>query len=86
MAEIHILQLGKVDWNNIYKIPTGVNLEYADHFVETPKMPYDLLFLDRMPMEEEIKPLYQATKTYTVFFTDKAFEENKSIEGLTRSL
>lgn len=84
MAEIHILQLGKVDWNQIYKIPTGVHLEYADCFVETPKMPYDLLFLERLPMEEEIKPLYQAAKTYTVFFTDKIFEDNKSIEGLTR--
>lgn len=70
MEEIRILQLGKEDWNHKYKLPSGICLDCTAHFTEQPKKPYDLFFLDRMPLEDEIPRLYQSVKAYTLFLTE----------------
>lgn len=77
MEEIHILLLGKVDWNNVYIFPEKVFLDYVESFIELPKRQYDIFFLDRTPTEEEIKILYQAVKAYTFFVTENVkIDEN----------
>lgn len=74
MEEIRILQLGKEDWNRIYELPSWIHLDYQESFCEPPEKPYDLFFLDRLPLEEEIEPLYQAVKAYTLFVTERAWD------------
>lgn len=69
MEEIRVLQLGKENWNSIYTLPQWVNLEYVECFEVVPKKFYDLVFFDRTPYEEELEPLYQAIKAYTLFIT-----------------
>lgn len=69
MEQIHILQLGKEDWNNIYTLPPNVSLEYMEKFEKVPDKQYDLFFLDRTPLEDEVPLLYQAVKAYTLFIT-----------------
>lgn len=106
MEEIHILQLGKENWNDIYTLPEWVQLDYVECFgkpedeadesgdggagkkseeltkpgkSKKPKKSqkqYDMFFLDRTPLEEEIEPLYQTIKAYTLFIT-----KNVEIEG-----
>lgn len=80
MEKIRILQLGKEDWNKIYELPPGIHLDCVGQFTKLPEKPYDLFFLDRIPREEEIDPLYQAVKAYTLFITEKAFSDNDSFE------
>lgn len=70
MDEIRILQLGEEDWGGIYTLPDGVLLEYTEVFQEIPRKPYDMFFLDRNPLEEEIDLLFQAAKAYTLFVTE----------------
>lgn len=74
MAEIRILQLGEEDWNDIYELPSGIHLDYRESFCEPPEKPYDLFFLDRLPLEEEIEPLYKSVKAYTLFVTERAWD------------
>ncbi|MCI8712118.1 MAG: accessory Sec system protein Asp2 [Ruminococcus sp.] len=86
MEEIRILQLGKKNWNNVYTLPGWVHLDHVEFFgrvedgeEKKPKKstkPYDMFFFDRTPLEEEIEPLYQAIKAYTLFIT-----KNVEIEG-----
>ena len=54
MEEIRILQLGEEDWNRIYELPSWIHLDYQESFCEPPCKPYDMFFLDRPPLEEEI--------------------------------
>ena len=84
MDEIHILQLGEEDWNGVYDLPEGVFWDYIDNFKKAPKVLYDICFLDRTPLEEEIKPLYQTVKAYTLFVTDKV-EISGRVEWLCKS-
>lgn len=70
MDEIRILQLGSSDWNKKYSLPREVKIEYSEAFVEIPKVPYDIVFLDRTPLQEELEPLYRGTKAYCLFVTD----------------
>lgn len=77
MEKIRVLQLGKVDWNSIYKLPQEIQLDHLDCFDELPQKPYDIFFLDRMPWEEEIEPLYQAVKTYTLFVTKRIYIDHE---------
>ncbi|RAZ24266.1 accessory Sec system protein Asp2, partial [Klebsiella oxytoca] len=69
-----ILQLGEEDWNDIYELPSGIHLDYRESFCEPPEKPYDLFFLDRLPLEEEIEPLYKSVKAYTLFVTERAWD------------
>lgn len=71
MNKIRILQLGEIDWNRIYVIPKTVILDYVHIIVEVPEKPYDIIFLDRTPSEEEIELLYQSVKAYTMFVTKR---------------
>lgn len=81
MEEIHILQLGQEDWNHRYELPSWAKLEHLDRFCEPPQKPYDLFFLDRPPQEEEIEPLFQAVKAYTMFVTDRAWDTRRMAYG-----
>lgn len=78
MEQIRILQLGNEDWNNIYKLPSYVTLDHMERFIRVPEKQYDMFFLDRTPLEEEIPLLYQAIKAYTLFIT-----KNVEISGTT---
>lgn len=46
-------------------------MEYSDAFTEIPKKPYDIVFLDRAPLSEELEPLYRGTKAYCLFVTEQ---------------
>lgn len=71
MSEIRVLQLGNEDWNELYEIPKNVLLEYRDSFTEAAEKCYDAVFWDREPQAAEIEALYQSTKAYTLFVTEK---------------
>lgn len=68
---IRVLQLGTEDWKTKYELPDYVNLEYVTTFQKVPKTPYDIVFIDRELLDEEIPKLLKATKAYTLFITDK---------------
>ena len=84
MAKIQILQLGNEDWNEIYTLPEGVTLDYAEEFIEPPEKAYDLFFLDRNLLEEEIRQVYRSAKAYTLFVTSKVDVRGR-MEWLCRS-
>ena len=84
MAKIQILQLGNEDWNEIYTLPEGVTLDYAEEFTEPPEKAYDLFFLDRNLLEEEIRQVYRSAKAYTLFVTSKVDVRGR-MEWLCRS-
>lgn len=86
MAKIHILQLGKEDWNQKYNLPQDVHLDYVECFLEPPERPYDLFFFDRMPLDEEIDPLYRAIKAYTLFIMDHVFLDSEKENGKVKWL
>lgn len=79
MAEIQILQLGKVDWNIIYELPEGIHLDHVHRLKGLPKKSYDIFFIDRTLLEEEIEPLSKGVKAYTLFFTDRVFADSAQI-------
>lgn len=81
MDEIRVLQLGKVDWRELYTLPENIELHYVELLEEAPPKPYDLVFLDRTPEKVEIGPLHQATKAYTLFATPQV-----NISGITEWL
>lgn len=83
MEKIRVLQLGSEDWSGIYKLPENIVWEYAESFTEQAEKAYDLVFLDRTPLEEEMEPLYHAAKAYTLFVTEKA-EVNERVEWLCK--
>jgi accessory secretory protein Asp2 len=83
LVEIRILQLGGEDWNKIYELPQWVRLDHAESFAKKPgsrrsDKPYDMFFFDRTPREEEIEPLFQLIRAYTLFVT-----KNVEIGGRT---
>ena len=84
MAKIQILQLGNEDWNEIYTLPEGVTLDYAEEFIEPPEKAYDLFFLDRNLLEEEIRQVYRSAKAYTLFVTSRVDVRGR-MEWLCRS-
>ena len=84
MAKIQILQLGNEDWNEIYTLPEGVTLDYAEEFTEPPEKAYDLFFLDRNLLEEEIRQVYRSAKAYTLFVTSRV-DVRGHMEWLCRS-
>ena len=67
---IQVLQLGSKDWSKHYDLPVGIDWQYAEEFKAAPKMPYDIVFIDRALSEDEIAPLMKATKAYTLFVTE----------------
>ena len=77
---IKILQLGTEDWNQKYRLPSGIQLQYEDTFEEKVKKPYDIVFIDRELSDEEVEFLYPATKSYTLFVTEEVCLTNEMTE------
>lgn len=69
--KIRILQLGTEDWKTKYELPDYVVLDYVEVFKKAPKTPYDIVFIDRELLDEEIPQLHEATKAHTLYVTDK---------------
>jgi len=67
---IRVLQLGTTDFRTIYQLPANVKVEYFEVFEKAPKKPYQLVFLDRTPLEQEYAFLHKATNAYTLYVTD----------------
>jgi len=84
LAKIQILQLGDEDWNELYTLPENVTMDHADEFTEPPEKGYDLFFLDRNLLEEEIEQVYRSAKAYTLFVTSKVDVKGR-MEWLCRS-
>ena len=72
MDEIRALQLGGMDWNVIFHVPDYVDLSCYDYFIDVPKKPYDVVFVNKTLLKEEIANLMKASKAYTVFVTENA--------------
>lgn len=68
---IRVLQLGTEDWKTKYELPDYVKMEFVKVFQKAPKTPYDVVFIDRELLDEEIPMLHAATKAHTLFVTDK---------------
>lgn len=86
MEKIHILQLGKKNWNEIYELTPEIHLDYVDSFAKPPEKPYDICFLDRQPMDKEISLLHREIKAYTLFFTEKIEGNGTKISDGTKWL
>ena len=71
MDEIRILQLGSKNWNERYSLPKGIKIDYFETFTEPPESPYEIVCLDREPLEEELEPLYSRTKAYCLLVTNR---------------
>lgn len=71
LDKIHVLQLGERNWNELYRLPATVIIEYAEVFTDSSTKDYDIVFLDRIPLDEEVEHLYRVTKAYTLFVTEK---------------
>lgn len=67
---IRVLQLGTRDFRTIYQLPANVRVDYFEVFQKVPKKPYNLVFLDRAPYEEEYELLHDATNAYTLYVTE----------------
>lgn len=65
-----VLQLGDRDWSSIYKLPEKIRFYHIDFFEKVPKKPYDIIFVDRVLSNSEVKLLHKATKAYTLFITE----------------
>jgi accessory secretory protein Asp2 len=78
LDEIRVLQIGDRDWRERYRLPGGTEFQYAEKFDKAPGRPYDVVFWDREPGEEEIMPLHRATKAYTLFVTEQAALEGQA--------
>lgn len=72
---IRVLQLGFRDWSELYRLPPHIQFTYVDIFEEAPSKPYDIVFIDRWLFEEELEPLWKATKAYCLFLTEEAEAE-----------
>lgn len=72
---IRVLQLGFRDWSELYRLPPHIQFTYVDVFEEAPSKPYDIVFIDRWLFEEELEPLWKATKAYCLFLTEEAEAE-----------
>ena len=71
LDRIRVLQLGSKDWSQCYKLSVDVDFSYMDVFEKVPKKPYDIVFIDRQLLEEELILLQKATKAYTLFVTEE---------------
>lgn len=79
MDRIRILQLGNRDWSGIYKLPETIDFHYADVFLEEAGEMFDIVFLDRTPLQGEIEPLYRAAKAYSLFVTEQVKLEGEAL-------
>lgn len=78
LDKIRILQLGYEDWTGRFSLPETISLLYEEVLEQAPEKPFDLVFLDRAPLPEEIMPLYQASKAYTLFVAEQVELEGEA--------
>ena len=78
LDKIRILQLGYEDWTGRFPLPENISLLYEEVLEQAPEKPFDLVFLDRAPLPEEIMPLYQASNAYTLFVTERVELEGEA--------
>lgn len=67
MDKIRILQLGEEDWKERYTLPEYVQLDHVKTLKKLHEKPYDMVFLDRDPSEEETELLYHTLICLTGF-------------------
>jgi accessory secretory protein Asp2 len=84
LDRIRVLQLGNKDWNEIYSLPQDVSIDYSETLTKAPKNPYDMVFLDRAPLKEELAPLYRGTKAYCLFVTESVKLEREAEDFFER--
>ena len=70
MNKIHILLLGEEDWNEKYRIPEYIDLEWFDKQRKIPNRIMDLVILDRNINVSEDKFLRKVTRGYCLFATE----------------
>lgn len=64
-----MLQLGGQDWRKLYNIPSELEWIYEEKVTETSKKEFDILVLDRAPLDEEVEALQNLIRAYTLFVT-----------------
>ena len=67
MDKVTVLQLGTEDWSEKYSLPPEAKWNYIEELTESPKRPYCIVFLDRVPTSDELKVLKECTKAYCLF-------------------
>lgn len=67
MDKISVLQLGNEDWSSTYTIPPEAEWVYESELTECPKRPYCLVFIDKIPSDDELKLLHKCTKAYCLY-------------------
>ncbi len=82
--QIRMLQLGHTDWRKKYILPPEVHFSRKECFFQTPTVMYDIVFIDRAIQQEEMKPLFESCKAYTLFVTDEV-EITEDIQWLLDS-
>lgn len=70
MDKVRVLQIGQRDWRGIYTLPGEADFQYAESFEEASGKPYDLVFWDRAPLEEEMEAFQKAIKAHTLYVTE----------------
>ncbi len=68
---IQVLQLGTEDWSKCWDLPQNIKLTFSECFMESSRLIYDLVFVDRAVQEKEISFLHKATKAHTVYFVEE---------------
>ncbi len=75
--EIRVLQLGNKKWCDMYVMPSNLDFNFCTELNNDEKLFYDLVFVDRVLEDDEIRILSRITKAYTVFYmTDIPLSEN----------
>lgn len=96
MNNIKVLQIGEVDWQEIYRIPENLSFLYKkrvewdedpdeDEDAEVEKTEvFDLVFWDRDPDTEELELLEEMVKTYCLYVTSTVMLGKKAEEFFRR--
>lgn len=78
MEKIQVLQLGERDWSECYTLPEEAEFCYIPRLKKAPKKLYDLVILDRCPLEAELPHLEKSTRAYTLFVTEETKMTDKA--------
>lgn len=70
MDKIHVLQIGKENWNQVYRVPDHVELVYVSELGKDWRESVDVVFIDRQPEEQEYDILHKMIKAHTLFITE----------------
>lgn len=77
MEKINVLQLGEDNWQTRYDMPDNIIWNYEDFSEEDKKRGffYNVIFIDRTLNADEIDYVSKYARTYAVFITDEAWED-----------